>query len=271
VVRAAISHTSIFVSLSLIHVFTVTVPSNLFEMQSIGTFEMMIKMWFMGEAICDYVLQQDSVQKLIHSKDLHFDLVIFEAFISECFLGFAHKFKAPFIQTCTYGGGSFMADWVGNPSPYSYVPDEFLGYSDKMNFFERMYNTILSTLKLVGRHLIHVPKQNAVMHKYFNSTDDLPPVWELEYKTSLVLLKSHYSLSYPKPLMPNYVQVGGMHIKPPKALPQVRNVKLISLLLKILTLFSCLFTLCRIAALCIIIIIIILYMCLYPKFSGLSR
>jgi len=79
----------------------------------------------------------------------------------------------------------------------------------------------------VGRQLIHVPKQNAAMQKYFNYTDNLPPVWELEHNTSLVLLNTHHSLGYPKPLMPNYVQVGGMHVKPPKNLPQVRNVILI--------------------------------------------
>jgi glucuronosyltransferase len=122
-----------------------------------------------------------------------------------------------------------MADWVGSPNPYSYVPDEFIDYTDKMNFWQRMHNTVLSTFKYVGRQLIHLPRQNAAMHKYFNYTDSLPPVWELEYKTSLVLINTHHSLSYPKPLMPNYVQVGGMHVKQPKKLPQVRNVKLIFL------------------------------------------
>jgi glucuronosyltransferase len=181
-------------------------------------------MWMMGEVLCDQILQADNIQNLIHSKDLHFDLVIVEAFINECVLGFAHKFKAPIIQICTYGGANFMADWVGSPNPYSYVPDEFLPYEDKMNFWERTHNTIVSALKHVGRQLIYVPKQNAVMQKYFNYTDNFPPVWELEYKTSLVFLNTHYTLSYPKPLSPNYVQVGGMHVKPPKELPQVRNM-----------------------------------------------
>jgi glucuronosyltransferase len=153
--------------------------------------------------------------------------VIIEAFANECFLGFAHKFKAPVIQICPYGGGNFMADWVGNPHPYSYVPEEFVEYTSKLNFWERTHNTIISLAKHVGRQLIHLPRQNAVMQKHFNYTKNFPPVWELEYKTSLVLVNTHYSLSYPKPLMPNYVQVGGMHVKPPTKLPQVRNMKCI--------------------------------------------
>ncbi|KDR11536.1 UDP-glucuronosyltransferase 2C1-like isoform X2 [Zootermopsis nevadensis] len=214
------NYTEIYVTANLSAVTGGHVPSNLFDMKSFGLFQLTFMMWFMGEALCDHVLQNDNIQKLIHSKDLHFDLVIVEAFINECVLGFAHKFNAPIIQVCTYGGGNFMADWVGSPNPYSYVPDEFLHYKGKMNFWERMHNTVVGTLKHVGRHLIHVPKQNAVMQKYFNYTDKFPPVWELEYRTSLVLVNSHFSLSYPKPLSPNYVQVGGMHVKPPKKLPQ---------------------------------------------------
>ena len=199
----------------------------MFEKHSLGPFVSTFVLWKMGESLCHYILQLDSIQKLIHSTDLHFDVVIVEAFFNECFLGFAHKFKAPIIQVCPYSGGNVMADWVGSPKPYSFVPDEFVGYTDKMNFWERTHNTILCLLKHVGRQLIHVPKQNAAMQKYFNYTDNLPPVWELEYNTSLVLLNSHHSISFPKPLMPNYVQVGGMHVKPPNKLPQVRTVILI--------------------------------------------
>jgi glucuronosyltransferase len=199
----------------------------MFDLKTLGNVQFVLLMWCLGEAVCHSTLQQDNIQKLIHSTDQHFDVVIVEAFVNECFLGFAHKFKAPVIQVCTYGGGNFMADWVGNPHPYSYVSDEFIHYTDKMNFWERTHNSIISLLKHVGRQLIHLPKQNAAMQKHFNYTDSLPPVWELEYKTSLVLINTHHTLSYPKPLMPNYVEVGGMHVKPPKKLPQVRVVSLI--------------------------------------------
>jgi hypothetical protein len=50
-----------------------------------------------------------------------------------------------------------MADWVGSPNPYSFVPDEFIKYTDKMNFWQRMYNAVLGILKHVGRQLIYLP------------------------------------------------------------------------------------------------------------------
>lgn len=39
-------------------------------------------------------------------------------------------------------------------------------------------------------------------------------------KISLILVNIHKSTSRPRPQMPGIIQVGGAHIKPPKALPQ---------------------------------------------------
>jgi len=43
------------------------------------------------------MLQEEEIQKMIHARDLHFDLVIIDAFFNEYFLGFVHKFKAHLI------------------------------------------------------------------------------------------------------------------------------------------------------------------------------
>ena len=203
--------------------FDFTVPKNLFDMSNMGIFETIAMMMMVGKPVCEAVLKEESVQKLIHSKDLHFDLVVIGAFANECMLGFAHKFDAPVIQVCPYGGSQFMADWVGSPNPYSIVPDELLNFRDKMTFSDRLINTFVGAVRQIGRYAIHLPAQDEVMKKYFNySSEPLPSVRELESRTALVLLNSHFSINYPKPLSPNYVQVGGMHVKPPKKLPEVR-------------------------------------------------
>lgn len=48
----------------------------------------------------DYGLNDSNVQKLIHSKNLNFDLVIKEDMFDESWLMFAHKFNAPIITIC---------------------------------------------------------------------------------------------------------------------------------------------------------------------------
>lgn len=180
---------------------------------------------YIGEAVCDKVLQQTLVQQLIHSKDQEFDLIISEAFFTDCFLGFSHKFKAPIVQLVPFGGTSWMGDWVGNPSPYSYVPDPFQNFSDRMDFWERILNTLGNTFQKVTQLFYHLPKQQAQLEKYFSDYSPLPSISDLDSSTSLILLNHHFSISYPRPLMPNIVQVGGLHIKPAKKLPEVSIIK----------------------------------------------
>lgn len=50
----------------------------------------------------EHALQNANIQKLIHSTDLHFDVVINEDFFAESLLMFAHKFKAPIVTICEY-------------------------------------------------------------------------------------------------------------------------------------------------------------------------
>jgi glucuronosyltransferase len=197
------------------------VPKQLLQGQNIALVTKMLFMWHNNQRTCDLMLQEEQIQKLIHATNLHFDLLIVEAFFNECFLGFVHKFKAPLIQLCAFGGAHWIGDWVGNPNPYAYVPDPFLSYRDKMNFWERMINTLVGTAWRLGRAYFYLPGQDAIMRKHFNDYEDLPSLAAIEYTTSLVLLNHHFSISFPRPLMPNMVQVGGMHLRTPKKLPQV--------------------------------------------------
>jgi hypothetical protein len=58
-----------------------TVPETLFDMESLKKIKTTFIVWGMGEAVCHHVLQEENVQKLIHSTDLHFDLVVIETFL----------------------------------------------------------------------------------------------------------------------------------------------------------------------------------------------
>jgi glucuronosyltransferase len=174
--------------------------------------------------MCDRVLGEPSVQKLIHSVDKHFDIVIMEGFYIDCFLGFVHKFKTPLVQVSPFGGAEYLGDLVGNPNPYSYIPDPFREFSDKMSFSERILNTLGGLFQQVGRRYYHIPRQEAIMRKHFNYTSNMPSIRDLEKSTALVLVNQHFSMNYPKPMLPNFIQVGGIHIKPQKNLPAVSAI-----------------------------------------------
>ncbi|XP_045130167.1 UDP-glycosyltransferase UGT5-like isoform X2 [Portunus trituberculatus] len=49
---------------------------------------------------------------------------------------------------------------------------------------------------------------------------DLPPLMDIERNQSLTLMNTHFSISTPMPLLPSQVEVGAMHCRPAKPLPQ---------------------------------------------------
>lgn len=75
---------------------------GIFEMHDM-TYDMTFKMLYtIADTTTTYALQHPNVQKLIHSTDLEFDLVIGEQFYQEAFLMFGHKFNAPIITISKY-------------------------------------------------------------------------------------------------------------------------------------------------------------------------
>ncbi|KAJ9582123.1 hypothetical protein L9F63_003537, partial [Diploptera punctata] len=120
---------------------------------------------------CNKTLSFHTVQEFMHSNE-NFDVVIVETFNTDCFIPFAHKFKAPLIE------GVLLTLYNGVES--------------------------LVTQKYVNHHFGY----------------DTPPLSELARNTSLILVNTHFSLNRPRPLLPNIVEVGGIHIKPIKKLPK---------------------------------------------------
>lgn len=53
-------------------------------------------------AMNTHAFENSNVQKLVHSTNLHFDVVINEEFFQDSFLMFSHKFKAPIVTLCKY-------------------------------------------------------------------------------------------------------------------------------------------------------------------------
>ncbi|KAK7863663.1 hypothetical protein R5R35_006190 [Gryllus longicercus] len=179
----------------------------------------MLQFRWMSVDFCDNFLNESSVQDIIQSGPNNYDLIIYEPFLSECAYGVVHKLNAPFMHISSNTISQWMGDGVGNPFTYSYIPDMVLGYTHHMSFKERLINTFVQTIFELDRNWITIPKMEAVVQKYFNDPT-IPGILEIENNSSFLLLNSHITFNYPRPLTPNTAEVGGMHIQEPKKLPQ---------------------------------------------------
>lgn len=119
----------------------------------------------------------------------------------------------------TYGSSDFFDSQMGLLTPWSHIPHILLSFSDNMTFYERLYNTALSTIDLMVRRFSHLPRQTKIAEKHFSSLQPLPSLDDLLKKISVILVYTHRSISYPRPMMPGLIYIGGAHIKPNKKLP----------------------------------------------------
>ncbi|XP_021699050.1 UDP-glucuronosyltransferase 2A3 [Aedes aegypti] len=194
------------------------IVTNLLDIAKKNPIESIQSTYDFGHRITNSTLTDPPVVDLIASNET-FDLIVLEIFMNDAMIGFCHHFKAPCIGMSTFGASKWTADLVGTPSPPSYVPNAFLGFSDRMSFKERLFNTLMSAMEILVDATIDYPVQNKIYQDAFPGPK--PPLAELKKKAiSLVLLNNHFSLNYPRPYVTGMIEVGGMHInRVPKPLP----------------------------------------------------
>jgi hypothetical protein len=178
--------------------------------------------WFhWGQDACDFGMASEGAQKLmaLQGKET-FDLIIIDLTLEECFLGFVPVFgNPPVIAITAYVSPPWHSTIVGNPQILSFTSSQTLPFTDHMTFIQRMVNFLLHTFILYYRTFHHLPNIDNIAKKYFGNSTLLPS--EIERNVSLVMVNTHFSFDYPRPLVPAMIPVGGMHITPGKELPKV--------------------------------------------------
>jgi len=178
---------------------------------------------WLGPFITRNALEKTSVEDFILHDHSSFDLVIIENFFHECFVTLGHKYGAPVVQLLPFGANSRVSQWHGNPYNPSYIADFVGGYAAPMNFWQRAENTVSAVFNTWINRALYLPQQREIMKKYFGYSghEERPDLEVMLRNVSLTLINSHPLIGPVAPLVPSYVQVAGMHVKPAKTLPEV--------------------------------------------------
>ncbi|KNC24650.1 hypothetical protein FF38_13551, partial [Lucilia cuprina] len=158
--------------------------------------------------LTETVVKNPGVQKLLNNEK--FDLVIVEALHTDAWYAFARHFNAPLIGLSSFGTDPIIDELMGNMSPLSYSPLITAGLTERMTYGERLKNVILSYLEVLHARVHTIPRQRKLIETYLPHIKE--DIWELRTNFSLMLLNNHFSLSFPRPYVPNMVEVGGFQI-----------------------------------------------------------
>uniref|UniRef100_A0A8D8X563 UDP-glucuronosyltransferase n=1 Tax=Cacopsylla melanoneura TaxID=428564 RepID=A0A8D8X563_9HEMI len=201
-----------------------TADKKVIDLQGkLSTIEM-LKVFSAGvNKVTDFQLGSQPIQsfiKYIDEEKPKFDVILYEDLTHLAYLGFLHKLGYPplisMYSLVLFCGHDFSGQLPCNPS---HMGEIMLGSTNKMNFYERVQNyMIYFYLKLVFARDLY-KSNNELASKYFGP--DCPPVEELAQKRSLLLTSSSWIFEYARPVFPNTILVGPLHIQDTtKPLPQ---------------------------------------------------
>ncbi|XP_047118185.1 UDP-glucosyltransferase 2-like [Schistocerca piceifrons] len=172
---------------------------------------------------CKVAYEHPAIEDLIRnirSGEKQFDLVIVHTLTIDCFDPFAHLLGGvPLVAVSTNMMTPWCSDRVANPHNPAYIGTYFLPYETaNMGFYERFLNTVYHLFVKFVRHRALYADTEELHRRHLGA--QLPPLWQSLSATSLVLLNTHWTIGGAVPLLPNVVEVGGLHIEQPQPLPQ---------------------------------------------------
>lgn len=171
-----------------------------------------------GHNSCEAVFQSKAVHQFL-VENHNFDLILLEDFFTECFWPLLQTFRCPVIRFVCHPLSPWNGKYLGNPLGSAYVPNMHLNFKANMSFSERLINFIANIYDLISFELSVIPTQEKIARKYFPVNENV--FRKMRLNVSVVFVNSHYVLNIPKPLVPNIIEVGGVHIGNSKKLPEV--------------------------------------------------
>lgn len=158
----------------------------------------------------NFTLQHPEMKKLLNSSQ-KFDLIILDLFLTDALLGLSTVYDCPVVALSANGPHTWVNDVLGSPRPASYVPHMYTDFNTQMNLGKRLENEFFYFIEKVLLKIFHLPQQEKLFNQVF---PDSKISFDEVRRTSvaIALVNSHFSISFPKPFLPNTIEVAGMQI-----------------------------------------------------------
>ncbi|XP_033875312.3 UDP-glucuronosyltransferase 2A2-like isoform X4 [Acipenser ruthenus] len=189
--------------------------SSSFIQQYLRLRDMIIRCSILNKQVCDGVfLNKDLLDKLKRSQ---FDVILSDP-MTPCAELIAERLGLPFIYTLRFSFASTMERLCGQlPAPPSFVPAITLQYTDRMTFVERLYNLLFYVIQ----DLFFYEWTYSYWDSYYSEVTGRPTTFcESMGKADMWLIRTYWDFEYPRPFLPNFQFVGGLHCRPAKPLPE---------------------------------------------------
>ncbi|XP_034991735.1 UDP-glucuronosyltransferase 2C1 isoform X1 [Zootoca vivipara] len=169
----------------------------------------------MSKQVCDSIFHNETLVARLRKED--FNVLISDP-LTPCGDLVAELLGIPFLYTFRFSEGNSMERLCGQlPAPPSYVAASTGGMSDRMCFVERMKNFLFYAYN-DGFFLYCLASG---WDRYYSEILGRPTtLCEVMGKAEIWLIRTYWDFEFPRPFLPNFEFVGGLHCQPAKPLPE---------------------------------------------------
>lgn len=171
-----------------------------------------------GNDECKMLMNNNHVLHMIRTRP-KYDVIIVESYNSDCAIALAANLSAPYI---TFNSQPFQP-WQYNRLGISFNsasnPQSVLPYGRNPSFLDRLKNYILY---YIANWVYYVGSQvtdHVYLYKYLG--DDLPSLESIANNASIMFVNTHQSVFGGITRPDNVIDIGGIHVRQPRAIPTV--------------------------------------------------
>lgn len=161
--------------------------------------------------VAEEIFADPNVQRLLDDGEEHFDLVMVEWCAHPAFAALAKRFNSPLIGFRSLELRPMCHEALGNPTNPSYIPT---GTTDfQPGFWGRLHNFLVYLAQVLLHNFVMVPRARNILQKHLRNVS--VDVEEAERSVSVVITTTNPILNGVRPVVPNYIQVAGLHLSEP--------------------------------------------------------
>jgi glucuronosyltransferase len=161
--------------------------------------------------------ESEEMKKLLKNKNLRFDVLLLETGGFSPYHALADHFAIPVVGITSADSNFVGHETMGNVMNPIAHPDRILPFTVARKFSERLFScffVVLIKFLVVPRA---AENYEPLAKKYF--PENTKNYYELTSNVDLQLINAHPALGFIRPLLPNTIPLGFLHVKPPKPLP----------------------------------------------------
>ncbi|CAH4032445.1 unnamed protein product [Pieris brassicae] len=169
-----------------------------------------------GNDDCKILMDNSEVNELIRRRP-RFDVIVVESYNSDCALALAANLSAPYIAFNPQPIHPWHFNRLGINFNSAHVPQSLLQYGRQPWFFERLKSFVLYYITQWVYYIGSQVTDHVYLYKYLG--DNLPTLESIASNASLVFVNTHQSVFGGVARSDNVIDIGGIHIRPPKIIP----------------------------------------------------